>query len=140
MTLDKLESIHGDLVHTDDDWQSWKFPNFIEALQKWTEQNPPRHEDKTERTPKDRRARSFHARDREVQPRPCVYCNSTQHKSVKCDKITTPSERKKHLSSNYASTALVPATELQHVAAHPCVEYVVRNIILLSVKKSKNKW
>ena len=99
MTLDKLESIRGDLVRTDDDWQSWKFPNLIEALRQWTERNPPRHGDKTERKPKVPRARSFHARDREVQPRPCVYCNSIQHKSVKCDKVTTPSERKKLLSS-----------------------------------------
>jgi hypothetical protein len=99
MTLDKLESVRGDSVRTDDDWQSWKFPNLIEALRKWTERNPPRHEDKTERKLKDPRVRSFHARDREVQPRPCVYCNSTQHKSVKCDKVTTPSERKKLLSS-----------------------------------------
>ena len=34
MTLDKLGSIRGDLVRTDDDWQSWKFPHLIEALRK----------------------------------------------------------------------------------------------------------
>ena len=49
LTLDKLDGIRGDLVRTDDDWQSWKFPNLIEALTKWTERNPPRQEDKTER-------------------------------------------------------------------------------------------
>ena len=32
MTLDKLESIRGDLVRFDDDWLNWKFPNLIEAL------------------------------------------------------------------------------------------------------------
>ena len=41
LTLDKLDGIRGDLVRTDDDWQSWKFPNLIEALRKWTERNPP---------------------------------------------------------------------------------------------------
>ncbi len=49
MTLDKLESIRGDLVRTDDDWQSWKFPHLTEALRKWTERNPPRHEERNER-------------------------------------------------------------------------------------------
>jgi hypothetical protein len=72
MTLDKLESIRGDLVRTDDDWQSWKFPNLIEALRQWTERNPPRHEDKTERKPKDPRARSFHARDRGATKTVCL--------------------------------------------------------------------
>ncbi|XP_028415015.1 uncharacterized protein LOC114538094 [Dendronephthya gigantea] len=99
MTLDKLEGIRGDLVRTDDDWQSWKFPQLIEALRKWTERNPPRNEDRNERKPRDPRNRSFHSRDKGVQPRPCVYCNSTQHKSVKCDKVTTKAERKKILSS-----------------------------------------
>ena len=98
LTLDKLDGIRGDLVRTDDNWQSWKFPNLIEALRKWTERNPPRQEDKTERKPRDLRSRSFQTRDKEVQPRLCVYCNSTQHKSVKCDKITTATERKKHLT------------------------------------------
>ena len=74
LTLDKLDGIRGDLVRTDDDWQSWKFPNLIEALRKWTERNPPRQKDKTERKPRDFRSRSFQTRDKEVQPRPCVYC------------------------------------------------------------------
>ena len=44
MTLDKLEGIRSDLVRTDDDWQSWKFPQLVEALRKWTERNPLRSE------------------------------------------------------------------------------------------------
>ena len=62
LTLDKLDRIRGDLVRTNDDWQSWKFPNLIEALRKWTERNPPRQEDKTERKPRDLRSRSFQTR------------------------------------------------------------------------------
>ena len=31
-TLDKLAIIRADLVQTDDDWQEWEFPRFIEAL------------------------------------------------------------------------------------------------------------
>ena len=36
MTLNKQEVIRGDLVQTDDQWQEWKFPQLVEALQKWT--------------------------------------------------------------------------------------------------------
>ena len=39
-TLDKLEGIKSDLVRTDSDWQSWSFPNLIEALREWVQRNP----------------------------------------------------------------------------------------------------
>ena len=100
MTLDKLESIRGDLARFDDDWQNWKFPNLIEALRKWTERNPPSQEDRTDSKPKVPSGKSFQAKGEEMHPRPCVYCKSTEHRSLNCDKITTPSQRKKHLSSN----------------------------------------
>ena len=32
MSIDKLEGIRGDLVRTDDDWQEWDFPNFLDTL------------------------------------------------------------------------------------------------------------
>ena len=31
-----LQGVMADLVRTDDDWQDWKFPQFIEALKNWT--------------------------------------------------------------------------------------------------------
>ena len=40
ITVNKLEGIRGDLVRTDDDWQEWKFDQFVEALRKWTVRNP----------------------------------------------------------------------------------------------------
>ena len=35
VTLDKLSSIRADLIHLDDKWQEWGFPQMLEALQKW---------------------------------------------------------------------------------------------------------
>ena len=40
ITLDKLQGIRADLVRTDDDWQDWKFPQLVEALENWTCRNP----------------------------------------------------------------------------------------------------
>ena len=40
LTLDKLQGIRADLVRTDDDWQGWKFPQLVEALENWTCRNP----------------------------------------------------------------------------------------------------
>lgn len=40
MSIDKLEGIRSDLVRTDDDWQTWDLPKFVDALRKWTERNP----------------------------------------------------------------------------------------------------
>lgn len=100
MTLDKLEGIKGDLVRTEDSWQEWKFPHLIEALRKWTERNPPRREERFDKfqTPKPGKTRSFQTREKELTPRPCVYCESSGHKSVQCDKIIATSERKKQLA------------------------------------------
>ena len=39
-TLDKLDGIRADLVRTDDSWQEWGFPQLVNALRRWTEQNP----------------------------------------------------------------------------------------------------
>ena len=32
MSIDKLEGIRGDLIRTDDSWQEWDFPKFVDAL------------------------------------------------------------------------------------------------------------
>ena len=112
MTLNKLEGIRGDLVRTDDDWQEWKFPQLVEALRKWTVRNPPKpiedlDHDKTPSSkppfkplpkfPKSRH-RVFNSKQEEWKPRPRVYCESSSHKSVECDKIVGVELRKKHLS------------------------------------------
>ena len=40
MTLDKLPGIRGDLVRTDDMWESWDFVKLYEALRLWIRRNP----------------------------------------------------------------------------------------------------
>ena len=100
-TLDKLETIRGDLVRTDDNWQDWEFQHLIEALRKWTERNPIKQIDReSEKKQMDRRrrGRNYQTKNEEWKPRPCVYCKNDQHKSVNCDKVTTTAERKKQLS------------------------------------------
>lgn len=104
-TLDKLEGIRGDLVRLDDDWEDWDFPKLVNALQKWTQRNPPKSEEKS--TPGQGRgskspagkSKTFQTKQRQVQlSRPCVYCESEEHKSVDCSKLKTSDERRKYLS------------------------------------------
>lgn len=102
ITLDKLEEIRGDLVRTDDDWQDWEFPQFLETLRKWTVRNPPKHEEKFSHVKpppwKPLKERSYQVNQQELKRRPSVYCGSPDHQSVNCDKVTTLSEQRKQLA------------------------------------------
>ncbi|XP_028404021.1 uncharacterized protein LOC114526636 [Dendronephthya gigantea] len=105
-TIDKLEGIRGDLVRMDDDWQEWKFPELVKALEKWTVRNPikPSNEKHAMKPPQFplKRERNFNTRqeDREVRnPRACVYCDGADHRSVDCKKVELTVDRKKLLSS-----------------------------------------
>ncbi|XP_068723854.1 uncharacterized protein [Montipora capricornis] len=112
MTLNKLEGIRGDLERTDDDWQESKFDQLVEALRKWTVRNPPKSDDDPDHEkppswkppfkppPKFPKSRNgmFNSRQEEWKTRPCVYCESSEHKSVDCDKIVGGALRKKYLS------------------------------------------
>ena len=107
LTLDKLEGIRGDLVRTDDDWRDWKFPQLVEALQKWTERNPSKPEERNPercQLPSARpanKSRSFQAKQtgaNHTTPKPCVYCDSVNHKPSNCNKIISVSDRKEHLA------------------------------------------
>ena len=109
LTLDKLEGIRGDLVRTDDDWRDWKFPQLVEALRKWTERNPSKSKERnTEKSqlPSVRSAnksRSFQAKQtgaNQAAPKPCVYCDSVNHKPSNCDKIISVSDRREYLAKN----------------------------------------
>eukprot|EP00794_Sanderia_malayensis_P007573 gene7573-biopygen6100 len=97
-TLDKLPGIRADLVRIDDEWQDWKFPQFIEALRRWCERNPVQVEDRNRQHPQPRRDKVFQTSDQAGKPKGCVYCENTEHKSVDCDNIKTVAERKKCLS------------------------------------------
>ena len=95
VTLDKLPGIRADLVRLDDEWQEWGFPQMLEALRKWCDRNPlPSSEQPILKV----RDKLYNSRQEEWKPRPCVYCESSGHKSVDCEKIVGVAQRKKHLS------------------------------------------
>ena len=73
------------------------FARLSESRQKWGNL-PVGPEDQKYKSqlPKDK---SFQANEGEWKPRPCVYCKSTQHKSVDCEIVTSVTKRRKVLSS-----------------------------------------
>ena len=102
LTLEKLAAIKGDLTRTDPNWRSWGFTELLENLEQWVERNsvtmpledllPLKHGD--HRDPKLRKAYQAQGNSRG-----CVYCGSTEHRAVECDKVSDPVERKKILTS-----------------------------------------
>ena len=102
VTLDKLPGVRADLVRLDDDWQEWGFPQMLEALRKWCDRNPlpssSADQSSNDRIPSrpHKRDRVFHSRQEDWKPRPCVYCESSGHKSVDCDKIVGVAQRRRY--------------------------------------------
>ena len=104
MSIDKLEGIRGDLVRTDDTWQDWDFPKFVDALRKWTERNPIPNQERHEKSrdkekPPYPRERSYQTQLREEKLRGCVYCDKSDHRSADCKTVSTLDDRKRLLSS-----------------------------------------
>ena len=97
MTLDKLEGIRGDLVRTDDGWQEWDFPQLLEALQKCEKKPIQEKLPPYKPTKPVMKTKSYQVHQQETR-RPCVYCESTNHQSVSCDRVTTIQERRKELN------------------------------------------
>ena len=102
-TLDKLPGIRADLVRSDDDWQEWGFSEMVEALRKWCVRNPISEEDRksdhkgtSHYQPKS--GKFLHAKQELWKPKPCVFCESTLHKSVDCNQVVDVPSRKKILS------------------------------------------
>ena len=95
LTLDKLEGIRADIVRIDDDWG---FSQLLEQLRKWTERNPVQSDQDADRHNKHgKRDKFFGAYGQEAKPRPCAYCEATNHKSSECTKVTQVADRKKIL-------------------------------------------
>ena len=81
-------------------------PPLIEALRKWTEQNPLKQdqgvdkqnqgvEKQNQRSPN--RSRKFQTRQQEQKQRSCIYCNDSSHRSTDCKKVVTVADQKKIL-------------------------------------------
>ena len=104
-TFDKLDVIKNELAMIDENWSEWTFVQFLEALEKWTINNPVQgvesSKTKAVATPVNRRekSRAFYAKrdDRHQQAhiRGCLFCQSPDHKAVNCDKVVSVEARKK---------------------------------------------
>ena len=97
----KLELLRSELVsHVPRDWRSWSFGDLLEALRKWTGTNPVVEtfgkgtNPKRSTLPSDR---IYHSQDRYVGN--CVYCDSGEHRSSKCNKLSTLDARKVFLAN-----------------------------------------
>ena len=100
LILYKLQGIRADLVMTDDDWQEWKVPQLIEALESWIRRNskPLNHkilyaDNRT--NPYRNPNKVYQANQYQIE---CMYCKKSEHKSADCQTVKTNSERRKLLS------------------------------------------
>ncbi|XP_068679106.1 uncharacterized protein [Montipora foliosa] len=86
----------------DGNWSEWSFVQFLEALEKWTINNPiseaqrPKveaiHNNKREKT------RVFYAKrddGNQTTARGCLFCERSDHKAIDCDKVVSVEQRKK---------------------------------------------
>ena len=96
MILDKLPGIRGDLVRTDEEWETWDFVKLCEAIQLWARRNPIELHGKNDKFRKERN-RVFHSKAGEDK-RLCVHCGEQSHKSTECTKVSTLDERRKILA------------------------------------------
>jgi hypothetical protein len=89
-------------------------------LSKWCERNPivieekPGHGGTDTGGSKVKSGRFFQVNQQQWKPKPCVYCNSVQHKSVVCDKIVDVVSRKTELA---AKKRCFNCTGLKHRAS-----------------------
>ena len=92
------------MTHVGGDWRSWSFKELLEALRKWTainaivkgsEKGNPTKGNPLPKRPNVSSERAFHSQDCHINN--CVYCDSSNHVSSRCDKISTPAERKTFL-------------------------------------------
>ena len=101
-TFDKLEVIKNELAMIDEKWSEWSFTQFLEALEKWTLNNPlseaPRPKNMGGHLESKKKSSLFfsHRGDRDPKTsRGCLFCESPDHSAINCDKIVDLGERKK---------------------------------------------
>ena len=119
--IKKLEILKAELVtHISVDWRDWSFSKLLEALRKWTETNV---FIKTEK----RNPRRPEISNGSLFSNVCVYCQSTDHKTTKCNVISSPETRKKYLADNKLCF-IVPRGNTQPAAVK--VKFPVKNVII----------
>ena len=102
-TFDKLGVIKNELAMTNENWGEWTFVQFVEALGKWTKNNPIVKDSHSGKFHKEK-GRSFLANRDDTsagRSKGCLFCSSEAHRAVNCDKVVKPEERKKILAEKH---------------------------------------
>ena len=101
-TFDKLGVIKNELAMIDENWSEWSFVQFLEALEKWTINNPipesQRHKVMAISNNKREKSRAFYAKrddGNQTTTRGCLFCQSPDHRAIDCDKVVSLEQRKK---------------------------------------------
>ena len=101
-TFHKLEVIKNELVMIDEQWSEWTFTPFLDALEKWTLNNPlckdPRSHNMGGHLENRKKSRLFFSQRGDRDPktsRGCLFCESPDHNAINCDKIVDLLARKK---------------------------------------------
>ena len=107
-TVDKLDAIKSELAMTNENWNKWTFEQFVEALGKWTKNNPVK-DSQQKKFPREKGRSFFANRDNgnTYHTRGCLFCSDENHKALNCDKVVRCEDRKKifaekHLCFNCA--------------------------------------
>ena len=140
-TLDKLDGVNGAVPMTLDKLPTiWceRTLKLVEALNQWCRRNPI---DKPSELNDDslnskRRDKLFHVSRQRLNPRNCVYCDSGEHKTNDCAKVTLTSARKQILAKKRLCFIAPRATIKplsSRVRVKPLVGSVKRDITRLFV-------
>ena len=85
-----------------ENWSQWSFVQFLEALEKWTINNPipesQRHKVMAISNNKREKSRAFYAKrddGNQTTTRGCLFCESRDHRAIDCDKVVSLKQRKK---------------------------------------------
>ena len=101
-TFDKLEVIKSELAMTNENWSEWTFTQFVDALERWTKNNPVR--DNQGGKSRKEKGKSFFA-NQDNNPnrgiKGCLYCSNETHRAINCDKVVKPEDRKKLLAEKH---------------------------------------
>ena len=86
----------------DEKWSEWSFVQFLEALEKWTVNNPISEAQRPKvmaiSNNKKEKLRAFYTKrddGKQTTARGCLFCENPNHRAVDCDKVVSLEQRKK---------------------------------------------
>ena len=101
-TSDKLGVIENELAVIDEKWSEWSFVQFLEALEKWTVNNPISEAQRLKvmviSSNKKEKLRVFYTKrddGNQTTAHGCLFCENPNHRAVDCDKVVSLEQRKK---------------------------------------------